>query len=248
MADEFRTKKPPLKSVQLSYKAHLRRFFKRLKKQMLTQLEPSFAELELVRNDDIDTALDFFKAGIRSLMVGDYELLRVVALHSDKTKTANDVKYDKPIFRTIGLNDTDVDDITRRWIRTNVRLITNATERQLGAVENLMLQQFQAGVNLNETKKSLNKIFKGLRNNIDLIANDQVQKLSGFLDKRKQQSHGIESYEWGTVGDNAVRQKHAVRDGEIFDWNSPPPGGHPKTEINCRCDAEPELDSVLAAL
>jgi len=46
-------------------------------------------------------------------------------------------------------------------------------------------------------------------------------------------------YTWRTVGDDKVRGAHAALAGQIFSWSSPPPGGHPGTEHNCRCWAEP---------
>ncbi len=46
-------------------------------------------------------------------------------------------------------------------------------------------------------------------------------------------------YTWRTVGDDKVRDAHAALAGQVFAWSSAPPGGHPGTEHNCRCWAEP---------
>lgn len=46
-------------------------------------------------------------------------------------------------------------------------------------------------------------------------------------------------YVWRTCGDDKVRSEHAARDGEIFSWITPPKGGHPGSDHNCRCWAEP---------
>lgn len=46
-------------------------------------------------------------------------------------------------------------------------------------------------------------------------------------------------YVWGSIGDDRVRSHHAARHGQVFSWAEPPPGGHPGTEPNCRCWAEP---------
>ena len=45
-------------------------------------------------------------------------------------------------------------------------------------------------------------------------------------------------YIWHTVGDNRVRSSHAARDGQEFDWEDPPEGGHPGEAPGCRCTAE----------
>ena len=57
---------------------------------------------------------------------------------------------------------------------------------------------------------------------------------------------------WRTVGDDKVRDANAALAGQVFSWSSPPATGHPGTEHNCRCWAEPYFgdpavpDSLLA--
>lgn len=46
-------------------------------------------------------------------------------------------------------------------------------------------------------------------------------------------------YVWRTAGDTRVREGHVHREGKVFRWSEPPEGGHPGTEPNCRCWAEP---------
>ena len=45
-------------------------------------------------------------------------------------------------------------------------------------------------------------------------------------------------YIWRTVRDGNVRGAPAVREGKLFSWTNPPPGGHPAEDYNCRCWAE----------
>ena len=63
-------------------------------------------------------------------------------------------------------------------------------------------------------------------------------KMSSDGDENRD-NHSTTHYIWHTVGDNRVRSRHAQRDGEIFSWNNPPEGGHPKEDWGCRCWAEP---------
>ncbi|MHA6299541.1 phage minor head protein [Devosia sp. CAU 1758] len=46
-------------------------------------------------------------------------------------------------------------------------------------------------------------------------------------------------YVWRSLGDDRARAAHALRHGQIFAWDDPPSGGHPGSEPNCRCWAEP---------
>jgi len=55
-------------------------------------------------------------------------------------------------------------------------------------------------------------------------------------------------YIWRTKKDDKVRGKHAEREGEIFNWNVPPEGGHPGEDYNCRCWAEPYSPDLMAHL
>lgn len=66
-----------------------------------------------------------------------------------------------------------------------------------------------------------------------LIAADQISKLDGELTQLRQQSVGIEEYEWVTVGDDRVRPDHRALSGRRFRWDSPPSIGHPGGPVNC---------------
>ncbi len=45
-------------------------------------------------------------------------------------------------------------------------------------------------------------------------------------------------YIWRTKGDKKTRMSHRMREGAVFSWENPPPGGHPGEDFNCRCWAE----------
>jgi uncharacterized protein with gpF-like domain len=42
-----------------------------------------------------------------------------------------------------------------------------------------------------------------------------------------------------------VRDAHFDREGRTFTWADPPDDGHPGEAINCRCQAEPDLEGLL---
>ena len=68
------------------------------------------------------------------------------------------------------------------------------------------------------------------------------------MTQARQMKLGIERYRWRTAGDTRVRTEHAMREGQIFSWDRPPPDGHPGQPINCRCYAEPVIEDVLKGL
>ncbi|MEX5729044.1 hypothetical protein Ga0609869_002397 [Rhodovulum iodosum] len=63
----------------------------------------------------------------------------------------------------------------------------------------------------------------------------------GLVNELRQRALGIEQYVWRSRDDARVRDSHADFDDRIFDWDTPPEGGHPGQEYNCRCHAEPFL-------
>ena len=63
----------------------------------------------------------------------------------------------------------------------------------------------------------------------------------GLVNELRQRALGIEQYVWRSRDDARVRDSHADFDDRIFDWDTPPEGGHPGQDYNCRCHAEPLL-------
>jgi SPP1 gp7 family putative phage head morphogenesis protein len=72
-----------------------------------------------------------------------------------------------------------------------------------------------------------------------LIARNAPLQYSGALTKHHQMNAGIKSYMWQSSRDERVRDSHRRMDGKIFNWDSA--GPHPRSEVNCRCDAVPVL-------
>lgn len=77
-----------------------------------------------------------------------------------------------------------------------------------------------------------------------LIARDQTSKLFSNLSRVRQQDLGITQYRWRTVGDMAVRDTHEALASTLQEWSSPPDVGHPGEDIQCRCVADPVLETA----
>ncbi|TXG76763.1 hypothetical protein E6Q11_04135 [Candidatus Dojkabacteria bacterium] len=74
-----------------------------------------------------------------------------------------------------------------------------------------------------------------------LIARNAPLQYSGALTRHHQTSAGIKQYYWQTSHDERVRESHRSRDGKVYEWDGP--GPHPRSEVNCRCDAVPILET-----
>lgn len=80
-----------------------------------------------------------------------------------------------------------------------------------------------------------------------LIARDQTSKTIGKLTEYRQTQCGIKSYKWRTKNDERVRPTHYANNNHDFLWTEPPHTGHPKQDIQCRCEAIPIVPELLAS-
>lgn len=140
------------------------------------------------------------------------------------------------------------------FVGENVSLISSIKSQYLGEVEQTILRGLRSGLRSESIAEQLvatseeagftTRIGKA-ESRAEAIARDQTNKLYGQLSELRQTAAGVEKYTWRTAGDSRVRDEHAEREGEVFEWSDPPSGGHPGEDYNCRCWAEPviELDA-----
>jgi len=130
-------------------------------------------------------------------------------------------------------------------VNTNVALIKTIGPQYLEHVEKALYEGIRTGLDGHSLKQEVLKVNGQNYNRAKLIARDQMQKFNSALSNARQQSIGVTGYIWRTSQDDRVRETHAEKDGQRFDWNAPPSDtGHPGEDINCRCTAEPDLGSI----
>lgn len=133
----------------------------------------------------------------------------------------------------------DIRDTVAAKTNENVNLITNLSDQYKAEVMETLNRHLTTG-SRESLIADIQKIQKKSRNRAKLIARDQTNKLYGALNQARQQSLGIEEYEWVTSKDDRVRPDHASKNGKIFKWDDPPKDtGHPGEDIQCRCIARP---------
>lgn len=125
----------------------------------------------------------------------------------------------------------------------NINLIKSISEEHLKKVQAVIQQKITAGERHESVIGEISRIGQVSQSRAKLIARDQANKLNGSLTQVRQTSLGITKYEWSTSGDERVRDEHKQNNGKIFDWNNPPPTGHPGHDIQCRCVAIPIFES-----
>lgn len=115
-------------------------------------------------------------------------------------------------------------------------LIRNLSDDIRSRIERETLGSIFEGRSNADVAKRLSEIEGIGRGRARLIARDQASKLNGAMNEFRQRQAGVTHYKWRSMMDPPrARVHHMERNGKIFAWDRPPPGGHPGREINCRC-------------
>ena len=129
---------------------------------------------------------------------------------------------------------------------SNIQLIKSIRTQYLDKVQNAVMQAMVQGSLNKDLAEQLKKLGKDVESRAMLIARDQSSKLNAALTRARHEEVGIKKYMWSTSGDERVRESHAEKDGQIFEYANPPADtGHPGHDVNCRCVQIPVFDDVV---
>lgn len=123
------------------------------------------------------------------------------------------------------------------FIDEHLKLIKSVQREQLDKIGFMIKRGIRDGRLAKNITKDIRQTTALGKRRAQLIARNAPLQYSGALTKLNQMSAGIKSYVWQSSRDERVRDSHRKFDGEIFDWSSS--GPHPRSEVNCRCDAVP---------
>lgn len=168
--------------------------------------------------------------------------------------------------------DTWAKAVVDNWSRTQVTLITKASNDMRDAVARRVRKGVAEGQNNDEVKALIMRDLPGISTRrAAIIARDQTAKLNSELSQGRMEQAGIETYIWSTSMDERVRglpggkyadavPSHYLMEGLICRWDDPTkyrnasgewvarPNGapllHPGQDIMCRCVALPNWDEL----
>ena len=126
------------------------------------------------------------------------------------------------------------------FIKEHLTLIKSVQREHLEKIGLSLQRGIRHGLLQKDIAKEIRAHTSLGKHRANLIARSAPLQYSGVLTKYHQESAGIKRYRWQTSQDERVRKSHAKLDGQIFDWSDH--GPHPRSEVNCRCDAVPVLD------
>lgn len=132
------------------------------------------------------------------------------------------------------------------FIDANVDLITSIDRRYLADVALRVDAAYRDGRPWRWISGELEDRYDVSKSRAQLIARDQLGKLTGQLVQVRNLELGIDSYQWMTSDDERVRRSHERLEGRIFRWDEAPPFGHPGQDFRCRCTSRAVLDAAHA--
>lgn len=145
-----------------------------------------------------------------------------------------------PFFR-----GADIQNVIDNQIAANVSLIKSIPSQYTDKLEALVMNALQTGQTNEELAQEIKKLGHSTDIRARLIARDQMGKINGAINKKRQTSMGVETYDYLTSKDERVRPLCRRHHGQTFRWDTPPEGGHPGEKIGCRCTAVPNYEDIL---
>lgn len=134
------------------------------------------------------------------------------------------------------------------WAHENAQKIKSVPARYLVEIEQRTLQALRTGERAEDIAKVYAERYGVSQSRAAFIARDQIGKLNGRLNIARQKDAGIAQYTWRTSEDERVRPEHEAVDGKVFGIDDAPSFGAPGEDFECRCMAEPNVQSAIDAL
>lgn len=125
------------------------------------------------------------------------------------------------------------------FIKEHLQLIKAVRTEHVHKIGHVINRGLREGQLAKDIAKSIGTMTDIKKHRARLIARNAPLQYSGALTKHHQISAGITKYRWQSSRDERVRESHAIRNNKVYSWDAP--GPHPRTEVNCRCDAVPVL-------
>ena len=142
-------------------------------------------------------------------------------------------------------NSPNITEKVNAMTTANVQLIKSIRSQYLDKVQNAVTQAVVNGALNKDLVQQIKDIGKTTEKRAIFIARDQSSKLNATLTQARHEDVGVTKYMWSTSGDERVRDSHAEKDGQVFEYANPPADtGNPGHDVNCRCVAIAVFDEV----
>lgn len=146
------------------------------------------------------------------------------------------------------LDRNDVANTLQSVLGENVALIRSLDDQVRSGISGAVFRGLQARTPARDVAREVRRIAGVGQSRAELIAADQLQKLTGALDEQRQRQAGIGKFEWMHSHKKTPRPEHVARDGKVYAWTDPvaktdPPGR--AIRCGCRARAVVEIDEQV---
>ncbi|MDO9417023.1 phage head morphogenesis protein [Pararhizobium sp.] len=138
------------------------------------------------------------------------------------------------------VREEDLGEYLEAAIARNVSLIKSLADDVVRRVEQTVIENSLAGNSVKTLRKALVEQYGITDRRAQTIARDQMGKFHADMDQIRQQQAGIDEYEWRTVADERVRERHRQLNGTVYKWGQSTgaeQGLPPGKPVLCRCRA-----------
>lgn len=141
------------------------------------------------------------------------------------------------------LGPGDVGPTLQAVLADNVSLIRSLNDQMRNGISGAVFRGLTNRTPARDVAREIRKQGDIGKRRAELIASDQLQKLTGRLDQQRQEQLGLTSFEWAHSGKKHPREEHVARNGKVYRWDSPvgkddPPG----FAIRCGCRSRAVVD------
>ena len=157
--------------------------------------------------------------------------------HIDKTTREG---LQKQLERLVGQSlwlGVHATSLLESFVDEHLKLIKSVQRDHLDKIGLAIKRGIREGRLHKDMAKDIRQMTDMSKRRAQLIARNAPLQYSGALTKHHQMSAGIKEYRWQTSHDERVRASHKSREGKVYSWDGS--GPHPRSEVNCRCDAVP---------
>jgi SPP1 gp7 family putative phage head morphogenesis protein len=244
-------------AIRVDYYKRVRRYLERARELLERRIFPTLRNLvdQAARERaDAYRADDARKVNKLLDAVGEEffrNLARPPDLERDAVETANRTaehqrrELEKQIGVDVLGNEPGLRAAESSFVAENVALIKSIPSKYFDDVEKTIARAMADGKRWEVVAQLLQDRYGVAESDARRVARDQVGKYFGEVARVRQRALGVTAYVWRTSNDSRVRDEHAVREGQRYEWSDPPEDGHPGHAINCRCFAEPDLSTAL---
>lgn len=143
---------------------------------------------------------------------------------------------------------TDLVAMRQNFVRSNVDLIRSIDTRYFADIRRVVNEAYAQGTTWRDLMPLIEQRYDVSKGRAQLIARDQLGKLTSQLAQVRNLELGVESYQWMTSNDERVRESHERMAGRIIRYDQPPPMGHAGMDFQCRCGQRPVVSERHAEL